>query len=690
MSIAKRAIAVALLMLPAALVHSENTSRGIAVISNTLGGAVAAYSNETNRSRIDCDPSGDGRWICASYENPTLADFGSNPVSPPVTAAPANPVPVANVPSNGRVAVVGSNVAEARASLMRLINQRSVDCDPSGDGRWVCANFNNPTLSDVGGAISAPTPPNPLTPVTPTPVTPTPVTPPPTNARVAVVATSLTDARANLARAGAGSAVDCDPSGDGRWICANFNNPTLSDVGGNSAPDAPISPPSNPTPNRPAPTNAREAIPADATYRLGDLILMQYDSCPDPDDLHAAVSGRMVLDHFGLVNGRDYIVSNGTCGAERSRNDYIVRSPEVFNKLYGQSWNDAFNDEANSIVRVAEAVKNALNAGRRVYVMDGGPMDYTSRIVRQVEADGVGDLKRISVYQHSSGWNRRFTGDANLAYLLSRVTYVEVPNGNLRDNGSAQLNMQNPGNSRYPAVNAGLVNRFRNNSVYGADWRVAFSVFNPNNRFDGSDTVELLWLLGLRSNDINNWFDFANRFLPSSGSTPTPVTPQPVAPPTPAAPGGNVIRFEAESANLGSGWVRDTARSGFSGAGYIRWNGGNQYTNPGLGVTRYNFSVTTTGVYRLRIRARAISPPRGDLNNDSWFKMNGQNVTSANFTQWTKVFTTGRDNWQTGGTADFDNDEPFRQRLEAGRSYVLELSGRSQNHAIDTIELVRQ
>lgn len=618
--------------------------------------------------------------------------------------------------ASSRVAVVGGSLASAIAAYARASNDARVDCDPVGDGRWVCANFNNPTLADVSGTanalpdVSVPQVSEPVvrTPAASAPVVQAPVNSVQSNGRAAVVAGTLEDARANLASltgSGRGPGIDCDPVDDGRWVCANFNNPTLADAGAqvtfSSTPanPAPATAVSQPTSTSPASTpatgnaNAREAIPSGSAYRSGDLIVMQYDSCPDPDDIHAAVAGKMVLDHFGFVNGRDYIVTNGTCGVERPRSDYIQRSPEIFNQLYGNSWNDAFNDEANSAVRVAEMIREALNEGRNVHVMDGGPMDFTARVVRQVEANGVSNLRRISVYQHSSIWNSRFTGDNNLSYLVSRVNYVDVPDGNRADNGTAQLNQQNTGRNGYSRVDGSLVNRFRNNDVYGNDWREAFSLFNPDNRFDGSDTVELLWLLNLRDNRIADWYEFADRFLPGNtqGSA-APVT-EAVSQPASQAPvttSDNVVRFEAESVSIGSGWVRETARSGFSGTGYIRWNGGNRYSNPGQGTTRYSFSVASSGVYQLRIKARAISPPRDDLNNDSWFRMNGQNVSSIDFTQWTKVFTSGQDNWQTAGRADVSPRQPFSQQLQAGRTYVLELSGRSQNHAIDVIELVRQ
>jgi hypothetical protein len=133
----------------------------------------------------------------------------------------------------------------------------------------------------------------------------------------------------------------------------------------------------------------------------------------------------------------------------------------------------------------------------------------------------------------------------------------------------------------------------------------------------------------------------------------------------------------------------ETDRSGYSGTGYIRWAGENLYVAGGQGSMYFSFIPDVSGVYEVTIRARAIAPPRSDLNNDVWMRMNGQRSSgSSDFSDWVKVFTTGGDSWTLGGTVDSGElKEPFQQYLQAGTLYTLEISGRSSDYALDYLEI---
>jgi hypothetical protein len=206
-------------------------------------------------------------------------------------------------------------------------------------------------------------------------------------------------------------------------------------------------------------------------------------------------------------------VANGTCGDLRPRSDYIRNSPLLFDQLYGGDWYDAYYLEVDSISRIAELYRQRLESGYRVWVLDGGPMDFTARVLRYLNDVGTSaNLNNITVIQHSHGWNQENTDPVNLAYMQQHARYVKIDNGNHSNNGTAQLNQSNTEVS-FPAVDQALVERFRNDSTYGDSWQLAFSLFGTDSRFDGSDTVELLWVLGLDSSVIADWYDFADQYL---------------------------------------------------------------------------------------------------------------------------------------------------------------------------------
>ena len=144
--------------------------------------------------------------------------------------------------SQARTAVIGTTLSDARAKLAALGVQRR-DCDPVPDGRWICADFDDPVLADV---TSAPAPAAPATPKPAAPVTPDR----PQGGRVAVYGATLGQARENYAAATTLRRLDCDAAGGG-YVCASFDNPTAADVG-LSAPAAPAAPVRPSTPSSPA------------------------------------------------------------------------------------------------------------------------------------------------------------------------------------------------------------------------------------------------------------------------------------------------------------------------------------------------------------------------------------------------------------------------------------------------------
>ena len=499
-----------------------------------------------------------------------------------------------------------------------------------------------------------------------------------------MVGNDLALAKAAFAAATSSKRADCDPVGDGRWICANYNNPKLSDVtgdtsGGSTGGDADI--------------NLGEGqIPSSSLFSTGDFIAMQYDSCPDPDDVHASVAGRMVLDYYGMEIDKDYSVVNGTCGYDLNRSNYLTYSPQIFNKLYGNqgstaTWLNAFDNEASSASAMAAKWKVALESGNKVWVAEGGPSDFTYKVIKALEGiagDNI-NYKNITVVQHSSGsgFNERQTDDDNLAYVKSKATWLPINNGNNSGNATADLN---------DTGQQARIARFKANPEYGDEWAVAFDIAyssSAKDKLDGSDTVELMWILGLDSGDVANWQEFEDKFMPTEARTDTDTgtdvdTDAPVQT-------GNTIKIEAESVSIGEGWQVDTAKSGFSGSGYIRWYGGNDFSNPGRGVTTYTFTVTNTGTYQLALRARGNGSDNTE-NNDVWVQMDGVNVTGRTaWNSYAKLYTSHGDKWATGGTGDFHSGhQKLQQVLTAGNTYTLQLSGRSQNYSIDYIELVKQ
>ena len=85
--------------------------------------------------------------------------------------------------------------------------------------------------------------------------------------------------------------------------------------------------------------------------------------------------------------------------------------------------------------------------------------------------------------------------------------------------------------------------------------------------------------------------------------------------------GGKVI-FEIEDQAPTGSWVQETEFPGFAGSSYFRWNGGNQFNNPGQGVLTYTIHITDPGDYQMRIHNHH-NDPDSTMENDCWTRMDG-------------------------------------------------------------------
>ena len=511
------------------------TPRGFAIVGNTLTEARNLFAQNTSLRRSDCDPlvpsQRSGPWICASYTNPVAADLGD--VVPDNTNNGNNNQPTGTAILSMQ-AEDGIPLFDAGWSVENSLSGFT------GSGYLVWRGANDFRADDAN-------PPNGIT------AYDFVVTTPGIYQFTARVQARVGNGNApsdedndGWVRFTSGGVVNGVQGDASKWtkffisgpneVWNNYTNgeqfnPTFFTpirrtlgvgthrvlIGGRStrfAVDQVGLSLLNAT-NVPVANNSRiqnNPIPNDSRYSNGDLIVMEYDSCPDPDDIHAAVAGRMVLDYYGQIQGEDYLVVNGTCGEDLNRSNYIESSPQIFNRLYGtegnsNTWSDAFNRYQASVDRVAGRMVLELSTGGTVWVAAGGPMDFTSDVIRAVQAaNGALDTRNINVIQHShgAGFNEQQTNDANQAFLVNNATYITIDNGNTGNNRTPDLNQQN----------ATQVTRFRNSNVYGDDWQLAFQLFNPINRFDGSDTVEILWILGIESDEILNWSQFGNRFIP--------------------------------------------------------------------------------------------------------------------------------------------------------------------------------
>ncbi len=403
---------------------------------------------------------------------PTVTPDPQPPVSPPtVPSSPVNPVTPA-----GACSATGNSLQQAKnnfaANCPRIERE---DCDPTGGGNWICSSGN------IGAGSSN-------VPSTPTP-TPSPVQPPSTpstptsGAACSASGSSLQQAKSNFANNCPTIARDdCDPIGGGDWVCSSESIGSGVQATGITR----TSLPSQPTPTG---TIGR--------FSRGDLLVLNYDNCPDRDDGHAIVAGKAVIDTVGISN---FMVVNGTCGADIF-DDYQPESEAVMNATYGNNWLDWFNNQRSVVATSADRWAATLANGDEVWVAEGGPSDFTADVLRRIsDVYPSVDRKRIHVIQHSATFNQRSTSDAGLDLVRSVTDYQIIGDGNSGNNGSADFSQKS----------SFFVSTARA-SRYAREWDAAFNYLNPDVKLDFSDTVELLYIINdTRTQTVD---DFANNYL---------------------------------------------------------------------------------------------------------------------------------------------------------------------------------
>jgi len=289
----------------------------------------------------------------------------------------------------------------------------------------------------------------------------------------------------------AGNAVCVDPDGDG-W---GWNGTASCTVISTSNPPQiaqPVAPPTSPP--------ASAVITNNSFNAQRDLIALHFDHAPDRDDAHAAVAALMVRNQLGLTVN----VVAGTYG-EHSRDRYDAGSEAVMSAVWGSEWLNAHSNFEGAVNTTVNRWAAVLGAGGSVWVAEGGPSDFTAEVVRRLRQrhSEFNTNQRINVVQHSI-WNEDHSLASALNYTRANTRYIFIQDGN-DPNATADLRFESHNNGAF--VSRAL------SSSYSNEWAVAFSYLSPSEKLDFSDTVELLYILGIGTNLIADVNDFGDTFF---------------------------------------------------------------------------------------------------------------------------------------------------------------------------------
>lgn len=153
-----------------------------------------------------------------------------------------------------------------------------------------------------------------------------------------------------------------------------------------------------------------------------------------------------------------------------------------------------------------------------------------------------------------------------------------------------------------------------------------------------------------------------------------------------------IVVFDVEDAEPAEGWQLKTDLENFKGSGYFEWTGRNSFPKEtaGRGSMTYRIRIETAGNYQLRWRSHIAVGELSTEHNDSWVRLaTGQNIVDEHpLDNWTKVYMNTLNDWSWDSRTVDNVGFPIRQYFSEG-DHTVEISGRSNGHALDRIALYR-
>ncbi len=241
-----------------------------------------------------------------------------------------------------------------------------------------------------------------------------------------------------------------------------------------------------------------------------DLLVLQFDSKTDADDIHSIAATGSILKTLG-TDSVSYIAVAGAYGKQWG---LYIPSPELFDMVFPDKWVDAHNERNSAINSVYEEARETLFNHGNVWVMEAGQSDISSKWLAMLKRDFSADTikQHVHIVQHSD-WNEEQATPGALGYVKYYATYHRIEDGNYTNNSTAGFH----------EVNANFVDTITQDPIHGESWSLALSIANKynglenryrnpmiakENGLDFSDVVELVWILQL--DEIKDVDDFAN------------------------------------------------------------------------------------------------------------------------------------------------------------------------------------
>jgi len=236
-----------------------------------------------------------------------------------------------------------------------------------------------------------------------------------------------------------------------------------------------------------------------------DLLIANYDSKPDVDDLQAVAAFASVLKDpaYSCI---DYVATHGAYGMQDGA---FLPAADLFTLAFGENWLDAHADRERAVAALTQRMGATIEGGGQVWVAEAGQSDITAAAVERLSEEA---WLSVNIVQHSY-WNESQTSPDAMNTLVYNTRYHRIADGNFPQNGTPAFNTDEM--EPWAALLA--------SESIGPVWTEAKRLSEKHNPvakyvnpaveaggLDFSDTVEIAYILGF--DDMETVADFADRF----------------------------------------------------------------------------------------------------------------------------------------------------------------------------------
>jgi len=257
-----------------------------------------------------------------------------------------------------------------------------------------------------------------------------------------------------------------------------------------------------------------------STYQPGDLVALHWDALPDYDDLQAMIATRELFDNYGEVN---YLAVVGTTvNSAKAGTTTLVGNYEHMINMFPTGIDARFKNWPTTTQTVANTWEAILNNGGTIHVAEGGPSEFTARVVNILNNRGVENLKKIRVVQNSFNANERSTSNISLTIVKNLTTYINIDDGNDPNSTPAFNGKHATLEDRNDFKERSL------NSDYGPQWSTAYSYVDPQSSpriIDFSEFVAVMHIFGVETSEYSTISAFADKFFPITNNIVVETTP---------------------------------------------------------------------------------------------------------------------------------------------------------------------